>query len=85
MKKKLFLISLLVIIGAGFLIGCNNKQQDNDGSNADPGNDHSTGVIEEIVTQAATDVKEAVTDVKDKLEDVATDAADKAKDALDGR
>lgn len=80
MKKKIFLIGLLVVIGAGFLIGCNSKQQNNDGSNADPGNEHSTGVIEEMVTQAATDVKEAMTDVKDKLEDVATEA----KDALDG-
>jgi len=85
MKKKIFLISLLVIIGAGFLIGCNNKQQNNDGSNADSGKEHSTGVIEEIVTQAGTDIKEAATNVKDKIEDVATDAVNKAKDALDGR
>lgn len=83
MKKKIFLISLLVVIGAGFLIGCSNKQNNNDGSNADSGNEHQTGVLEQIVTEAATDVKEAVTDVKDKLEEVATDAATKAKDALE--
>lgn len=85
MKKKIFLIGLLVVIGAGFLVGCSNKQHNNDGSNADSGNEHKTGVVEQIVTEAASDVKEAVTDVKDKIEQVATDAATKAKDALEGR
>ena len=47
-----------------------NEKNEETGSNTDSGNNHeSTGVIEEIVTDAATGVKDAVTEAGTILED----------------
>ena len=68
MKKcKLALVGLLLVLSMGVLVACGNEKN---GSNTDSGNNHeSTGVIEEIVTDAATGVKDAVTEAGTILED----------------
>ena len=54
----------------GVLVACGNEKNEETGSNTDSGNNHeSTGVIEEIVTDAATGVKDAVTEAGTILED----------------
>lgn len=84
MKKKIFLIGLLMLVGTGVLVGCNNKQNNNDGSNANQGNEQqSTGVINEIVTDAVNGVKDAATKAGEKMQDMATDAASGAKNLWD--
>lgn len=71
MKKcKLALVGLLLVLSMGVLVACGNEKNEETGSNTDSGNNHeSTGVIEEIVTDAATDVKDAVTEAGTILED----------------
>ena len=56
MKKcKLALVGLLLVLSMGVLVACGNEKNEETGSNTDSGNNHeSTGVIEEIVTDAAT-------------------------------
>ena len=67
MKKcKLALVGLLLVLSMGVLVACGNEKNEETGSNTDSGNNHeSTGVIEEIVTDAATGVKEAGTILED--------------------
>ena len=69
MKKcKLALVGLLLVLSMGVLVACGNEKNEETGSNT--GNNHeSTGVIEEIVTDAATGVKDAVTEAGTILED----------------
>lgn len=76
MKKiKLSVIGLLLVIGVCALVGCGNKNNEETGSNTNSGNNNeSTGVIQEIVTDAATGVKDAVTEVGTILEDAASGA-----------
>ncbi|MBO5459379.1 MAG: hypothetical protein J5981_03915 [Lachnospira sp.] len=76
MKKiKLSVIGLLLVIGVCALIGCGNKNNEETGSNTNSGNhNESTGVIQEIVTDAATGVKDAVTEAGTILEDAASGA-----------
>ena len=71
MKKcKLALVGLLLVLSMGVLVACGNEKNEETGSNTDSGNNHeSTGVIEEIVTDAATGVKDAVTEAGTILED----------------
>lgn len=71
MKKcKLALVGLLLVLSMGVLVACGNEKNEETGSNTDSGNNHeSTGVIEEIVTDAATSVKDAVTEAGTILED----------------
>ena len=71
MKKcKLALVGLLLVLSMGVLVACGNEKNEETGSNTDSGNNHeSTGVIEEIVTDAATGVKDAVTETGTILED----------------
>lgn len=71
MKKcKLALVGLLLVLSMGVLVACGNEKNEETGSNTDSGNNHeSTGVIEEIVTGAATGVKDAVTEAGTILED----------------
>ena len=71
MKKcKLALVGLLLVLSMGVLVACGNEKNEETGSNTDSGNNHeSTGVIEEIVTYAATGVKDAVTEAGTILED----------------
>ena len=71
MKKcKLALVGLLLVQSMGVLVACGNEKNEETGSNTDSGNNHeSTGVIEEIVTDAATGVKDAVTEAGTILED----------------
>ncbi len=71
MKKcKLALVGLLLVLSMGVLVACGNEKNEETGSNTDSGNNHeSTGVIEEIVTDAATGVKDAVTEGGTILED----------------
>ena len=71
MKKcKLALVGLLLVLSMGVLVACGNEKNEETGSNTDSGNNHeSTGVIEEIVTDAATGVKYAVTEAGTILED----------------
>ena len=71
MKKcKLALVGLLLVLSMGVLVACGNEKNEETGSNTDSGNNHeSTGVIEEIVTDAATCVKDAVTEAGTILED----------------
>ena len=54
MKKcKLALVGLLLVLSMGVLVACGNEKNEETGSNTDSGNNHeSTGVIEEIVTDA---------------------------------
>ena len=61
MKKcKLALVGLLLVLSMGVLVACGNEKNEETGSNTDSGNNHeSTGVIEEIVTDAATGVKDS--------------------------
>ena len=66
MKKcKLALVGLLLVLSMGVLVACGNEKNEETGSN----NHESTGVIEEIVTDAATGVKDAVTEAGTILED----------------
>ena len=60
MKKcKLALVGLLLVLSMGVLVACGNEKNEETGSNTDSGNNHeSTGVIEEIVTDAATGVED---------------------------
>lgn len=71
MKKcKLALVGLLLVLSMGVLVACGNEKNEETGSNTDSGNNHeSTGVIEEIVTDVATGVKDAVTEAGTILED----------------
>ena len=71
MKKcKLALVGLLLVLSMGVLVACGNEKNEETGSNTDSGNNHeSTGVIEDIVTAAATGVKDAVTEAGTILED----------------
>ena len=71
MKKcKLALVGLLLVLSMGVLVACGNEKNEATGSNTDSGNNHeSTGVIEEIVTDAATGVKDAVKEAGTILED----------------
>ena len=65
MKKcKLALVGLLLVLSMGVLVACGNEKNEETGSNTE-----STGVIEEIVTDAATGVKDAVTEAGTILED----------------
>lgn len=78
MKKcKLALIGFLFVLSMGALVACGNKNNKETGSNTDSGNhNESTGVIEEVVTDAATGVKDAVTEAATILEDAATGVGD---------
>lgn len=86
MKKcKLALIGCLCVLSFGILAGCGNRNNEETGSNTDSGNNTTgaTGVIEEVVTDAATGVKEVVTDAGTMIKDAASGAADIINDAID--
>lgn len=81
-KGKIFLLSLLVLAFAGVLSGCGREGEEENGSNTDTGNGFTQnttegtttdGVIEEIVTDAATGAKEILTDAWDAVTGAADD------------
>ena len=71
MKKcKLALVGFLLVLSMGVLVAFWIEIIEDTGSITDSGNNHeSTGAIEEIVTDAATGVKDAVTEAGTILED----------------
>ena len=71
MKKcKLALVGLLLVLSMGVLVACGNEKMKKPGVILIQETNHeSTGVIEEIVTDAATGVKDAVTEAGTILED----------------
>ena len=72
MKKcKLALVGLLLVLSMGVLVACGNEKNEETGSNTDSGNNHeSTGVIEEIVTDAATEAGTILEDAGRGVEDL---------------
>lgn len=79
MKKiKLALIAIVAMVGVGLLAGCGDADTDQTGSNSDPGTnkEESTGVIEEIVTDAATGIEDLATDAADGIENLGNDMKD---------
>ena len=86
MKKKILVVSLLAVVAAGVLIGCGRKNNDETGSNTDSGNhvteSSSEGMFQEVMTEAATDIKEGATEIKDGIKDAATEVATKAGEAM---
>lgn len=72
MKKcKIVVLAVLAVLAAAALTGCGDKENEETGSNPDSDN----GVIEELVTDAATGVEELVTDAATGAKEVITDAA----------
>ena len=72
MKKcKLALVGLLLVLSMGVLVACGNEKNEETGSNTDSGNNHeSTGVIEEIVTDAVTEAGTILEDAGRGVEDL---------------
>jgi type IV pilus biogenesis protein CpaD/CtpE len=84
MKKcKIVVLAVIAVLAAAALAGCGDKENEETGSNPDSDN----GVIEEIVTDAATGVEEIVTDAatgaKEAITDAATGIGDIINDAVD--
>ena len=73
MKKcKIVVLAVIAVLAAAALAGCGDKENEETGSNPDSDN----GVIEEIVTDAATGVEEIVTDAATGAKEAITDAAE---------
>lgn len=95
-KSKIITIGLLVAASAVLLAGCGQKNDEETGSNPDNGNgitgehateNNTTGILEEVITDAATGAKEAATDAKDaarNMWDDVTGAAEDLKDDVTG-
>ena len=95
-KSKIITIGLLVAASAVLLAGCGQKNDEETGSNPDNGNgitgehtteNNTTGILEEVITDAATSAKEAATDAKDaarNMWDDVTGAAENIKDDVTG-
>ncbi len=83
MKKiKCLCVCALIIAFVCALVGCGRNSDTESGSNSDRGTKQSKtgGVIEELVTDAATGAKELATDAATGAKEIATDAATGAKE-----
>lgn len=79
MKKcKIVVLAVIAVLAAAALTGCGNKENEETGSNPDSDN----GVIEELVTDAATGVEEIVTDAATGVGDIINDAVDNMNDEM---
>ena len=79
MKKcKIIIMAALVVLAAAALAGCGNADNEETGSNPDSDN----GIIEQIVTDAATDAKEVITDAATGAKEIITDAAKGIEDGF---
>ena len=72
MKKcKIIIMAVLAVFAVAALAGCGNADNEETGSNPDSDN----GVVEQIVTDAATGAKEVITDAATGAKEIITDAA----------
>ena len=79
MKKcKIVVLAVIAVLAAAALTGCGYKENEETGSNPDSDN----GVIEELVTDAATGVEEIVTDAATGVGDIINDAVDNMNDEM---
>ena len=69
-KTKIAILALLAIASIGLLTGCGDAKTDDTGSSTDSGanNEQSSGVIEEIVTDAADGIKDLGDDIKNGVD-----------------
>ncbi len=89
-KTKCVLLSLLIIFSIACFTGCGNENKDDSGSNTNS-NSQSTesatnktdGVIEQIITDAATEIKDAVTKAEDLVDP--TDQTNNGNTDTDGQ
>ena len=79
MKKcKIIIMAALAVFAVAALAGCGNADIEETGSNPDSDN----GVVEQIVTDAATGAKEVITDAATGAKEIITDAAKGIEDGF---
>ena len=79
MKKcKIIIMAALAVFAVAALAGCGNADNEETGSNPDSDN----GVVEQIVTDAATGAKEVITDAATGAKEIITDAAKGIEDGF---
>ncbi len=79
MKKcKIIIMAALAVFAVAALVGCGNADNEETGSNPDSDN----GVVEQIVTDAATGAKEIITDAAKGIEDGFTDAVNGSEEPV---
>lgn len=79
MKKcKIIIMAALAVFAVAALAGCGNADNEETGSNLDSDN----GVVEQIVTDAATGAKEIITDAAKGIEDGFTDAVNGSEEPV---